>query len=393
MKKVVFLMVCMIMYGFMAGQTSNLQELINKIGEKHVPDKRIGVYTVEAVQGDSNWILRGKTSDASAYKHLVDSLQNTHVAFTDSVVVLPIAAYRDSCWAFAPTSVIYLYARPSFNAEMITQALMGTPLKLLDKRPGGWKQIQTPDGYIGWTEMYLEKISLKERTAYNAKPKVVVMAHNAFVYEKKSVLAPIVSDVVMGNILVQIPTKNNKDEFVAVSLPDGRKGYMLACEVMSMDKWKKSIRLNGDHLLKLAKEFTGLPYFWGGLSVRGVDCSGLMKSVYFMHGIILPRDASQQYYCGTPVDISQGYDQLQPGDLLFFGKENPQDPTHPKVSHVAMYNGNKTFIHSSNTVHISSLDPLSPVYDEYNHKRLVGAKRIIGATGGFWNLFEHEWYQ
>ena len=56
------------------------------------------------------------------------------------------------------------------------------------------------------------------------------------------------------------------------------------------------------------------------------------KTVYLKHGVVLRRDASQQAKTGIPVDISEGYDKLRPGDLLFFGKN--------RVRHVAIYLGN-----------------------------------------------------
>jgi len=103
-----------------------------------------------------------------------------------------------------------------------------------------------------------------------------------------------------------------------------------------------------------------------------MDCSGFSKTVYLKHGIVLKRDASQQAKNGIPVDISEGYDQLRPGDLLFFGKK--------RVRHVAIYLGNKEFIHAAGYVHISSLDPEQPHYDEGNTTELLSARRILGSS-------------
>ena len=86
---------------------------------------------------------------------------------------------------------------------------------------------------------------------------------------------------------------------------------------------------------------------WGGSSVKGVDCSGFVQSVFFRNGLILARDASLQALHGSPVDITAGFGNLRRGDLLFFGsKEN--GIAH--VTHVAIYLGNSDYINSSGRV-------------------------------------------
>jgi gamma-D-glutamyl-L-lysine dipeptidyl-peptidase len=69
-----------------------------------------------------------------------------------------------------------------------------------------------------------------------------------------------------------------------------------------------------------------------------MDCSGFTKMVYFMHGIILARDASLQVRHGQPVNPGDSFENLQPGDLLFFGrKANEEQPE--RITHVAISKG------------------------------------------------------
>ena len=82
----------------------------------------------------------------------------------------------------------------------------------------------------------------------------------------------------------------------------------------------------GESIVRCALKLIGLPYLWGGTSSKGVDCSGFSKTVYYLNGLILNRDASQQALHGMHVDLSEGYGQLRPGDLLFFGSRENSKP-------------------------------------------------------------------
>lgn len=119
-------------------------------------------------------------------------------------------------------------------------------------------------------------------------------------------------------------------------------------------------------LVKTAKTFIGIPYRWGGSSVKkGFDCSGLTMAVYKLNGLDLPRTSKNQYQTG--VCISQK--DLSKGDLVFFDTSGGKN-----VSHVGIYVGNGKFIHAprkGKTVCVSSLS------SRYYKKRYLGARSYL----------------
>ncbi|MHB9056356.1 MAG: NlpC/P60 family protein [Paludibacteraceae bacterium] len=392
MKKILFLIIQVQFISFSVfSQNADIEKIINSVKENYVPDKRISVYDVYTQKSNNSIVIKGKISDSDVYKKLLQSAKNEGIAFVDSIKLLPENTIGEKHWSVVPLSAVYIRSKPDFAAEIITQALLGTPVKVLDKK-GGWLLIQTPDQYIGWTSTDLKMIDRNELSLYNKRTKVIVTDNNTIVYENASDESQRIMEVLMGNILTLEDNKTGR-KFTQISFPDGRKGYISSKSIKTLSDWQKSFQLNGENIIKTAKLFLGLPYFWGGTSSRGVDCSGFTKTVYFMYGLILQRDASQQFYCGENVDISESFDKLQKGDLLFFGRKTASDPVKYNVVHVAIYMGDKRFIHSSGEVRINSLDANRFDYDEYNYKRLIGARRIIGTTmKNISNVFHNEWY-
>ena len=277
-----------------------------------------------------------------------------------------------------------------YDAEMGTQLLLGMPLQIVQQK--GWWQIKTPEGYIAWMEKSaFVRMDKKIFNQWISAKKVIFTDDYGFAYETPDEHKQRASDLVFGNLL---KWEGETKKFFHVSYPDGRKAYILKKQACLFDKWQASLRLNEKSVVQTALTLKGIPYTWGGTSVKGMDCSGFTKMVFLKHGVILRRDAWQQAQTGIPVDISDGYGNLRPGDLMFFGKKATSDMGE-KIRHVAIYIGNKEFIHAAGYVRINSLDPEKPNYDEGNTREFIRASRIIGAVGseGIWSIKNHPLYQ
>lgn len=269
-------------------------------------------------------------------------------------------------------SVGTLHSSPSYASEIVTQVLLGSVVDIVEVRDD-WRKIETSDKYSGWIRGSVATVNNDELNNYLTNTKIIVTSLTACSYESAYVGSMTVSDLVVGNILSFV---GERDGFYEVVYPDERVGFVSKDCAEKLSDWKNNIVLTGDKIVSTAFRFIGVPYLWGGTSYKGLDCSGLTKTVYMLNGINLPRDASQQVKRGVLVDTKGDFERLLPGDLLFFGtKESYNAPD--KIVHVAIYIGNKRFIHASDYVRINSFESNECIFDEFNANRYLRAKRYI----------------
>lgn len=121
----------------------------------------------------------------------------------------------------------------------------------------------------------------------------------------------------------------------------------------------------GEQLVATAKDYLGYRYVWGGMSTAGFDCSGFVNYVYKQYDYSMNRVAQSIY---TNDGVSVAKEDLQPGDLVFFGYSGTS------VTHVGMYIGDNQMIHASSSDGQVVITDLS---GSYYTRMYVGAKRII----------------
>lgn len=357
--------------------------IVADVKRRLAPDRRQVIADIAARQGaDGRVLLSGATSEGAVMAAVRSALDSASVSYTDSVRVYP-----DSVWALPRISVACMRVRPAHAGEMASQALMGMPLRVLDHVGGEWYLVQTPDGYIAYTNSpSIVLLSDAEMREWREADRLVVTAPyqlRVYTSPKASGVRDVVSDLVAGNI-VRGSLKHIRNGRVEVTLPDGRSGWADAKAFTEIGAWA-SQPFDSDVILDMAYSMEGTPYLWGGTSAKTLDCSGLAKTSYLANGLILMRDASQQALTGERIEAAD-WRNCRAADLLFFGNAKTG-----KVTHVAIYDADGRYVHSSGRVKRNSVDPASP---DYLTTPFLHAVRIHGheGTSGITRAAEHPWY-
>ena len=305
-----------------------------------------------------------------------------------TLVCVATAFGQQKRWAVVDLSSIYMRIAPDYESALETQELMGTVVEIIAEK-GYWREIISPQPYQAWcTEKGIVEMSEQEIEAYKAAPKCIFTELYGHVYESPSDKAATICDLVGGDIMRIAGQAGNdgkkgrglKGKWTQIMLPSGKTGWVRSSQVklhegfFSIAKGEgNSESISGslmESIIADAFKLKGVPYLWGGMTPKGVDCSGLVRWSFIMNGVLLPRNASQMVHCGDEVSL----DSLQRGDLVFFG--TPATSEKPRrVTHVGIYIGNGCIIHSSHMVRVNSLNPSEPDYYENAHN-LIAARRL-----------------
>jgi len=371
---------------------TGLNELLVSAHHQYPTDDRIELWDVSVHSDSGHFSLTGHLTSQEAYYALDEALDKQFPEVENRIILHSEDGDGALVNALVNNSVIHLRREPSSTKELVTQARLGAPVRIL-KTEGGKSLIQVPDAYIGWVnteEVHL--VDQVELTAYKEAEKLVFTAQYGLSYTEPDEGSMPVTDLVIGNIMRKVSEESG---FTQVLYPDGRLGWVKSKELVPAGEifYKTTLKEN---LVQTSLKFHGIPYLWGGNSSKNIDCSGLACNIYFMNGIQLPRDADMQALIGRELTTTMAPDGLEAGDLLFFGRKASEEQEE-NVTHVAMYIGDGEYIHSSGhreRVSINSMDSTKENYIERYPEIFVRAVRILGEDyDGFRPIAENAFYK
>ncbi|HWW42363.1 C40 family peptidase [Pedobacter sp.] len=374
-----------------------IKTIAENVGRKEVPDQRTDVFNLE-VTGAERPRVEVESTLPQAAEDLRAAFAKEGVQVDVVEHLLPSPALDGQVYGVVRLSVANNRKNPAHYAEMVTQMILGTPVQIL-KKEKGYSLVRSPDRYIAWVET--EALAVMDAAGFEQwrrADKLVYTEDYGSAYSRADVTSERVSDLVKGNLLKLL---GKEKKFYKVAYPDGRIAFIPLKTAQKYKQWISRPNPDAQQILATAKTLIGTPYLWGGTSMKGVDCSGFTKTSFFLNGIILPRDASQQALIGEPVDIyeadtvslSKCLKNLRAGDLLFFAAAKGR-AAHPRVTHTAIYMGNGEFIQSAGMVRINSMIPSAADYADFQSRTLVSARRILDEIGSpqITRIDQHELY-
>ncbi len=350
--------------------TDRLQALVDSLKAVHCPDRRETVFDITFKADSAGIILKGEVMDETARDQLFSGAKALGAGPVNNLIrVLPDSTAREIPWGIIRLSAAQVRAAPSNLSEMVSQNIMGAEVRILKSGANSFYYCQMEDNYLGWIK---ESAMVMGGQAFidewrNAE-RAVVLTLFCQAFEEPSEESDPVTDLVQGNTII---LEKSLGKWTQIRLPDGRQGYVRSANILPEKEQRKKFGAEVQSMIQLSKSVLGVPYLWGGSSVKGFDCSGFVQHFYKFHGIQLPRDASLQARVGEEVKFSGDLTVIQPGDLLFFGS-NPQ-----RITHVGMAIDSYRFIHASEWVKINSFDPDAKDYSAYLHERLRAVRRFI----------------
>jgi gamma-D-glutamyl-L-lysine dipeptidyl-peptidase len=255
----------------------------------------------------------------------------------------PQAAVAEPAAAVVLSSVENMFRRATDDSDVVSQAILGTNVKLLNKERNAagedWYEIETPDTYKGWIIASALRLLGPADKPYASTGKVFVISSLlANTYREDSVTRH--KPVKVAPISAALEIVGEKGErWLEINLPDGTRAWIQKGDGATREAPWTWPRRPVEDMVALSKRFIGLPYTWGGRSPFGFDCSGFVQLIYMMNGIPILRDTDIQMTKSGLLEVAKGEERA--GDLIFFGR------ALDRISHVGMMIDTEYFINAT----------------------------------------------
>jgi hypothetical protein len=227
--------------------------------------------------------------------------------------------------------VVNIYLEPQEDTQVDTQAIYGSVVEVVDQI-NDWSKIKTVDGVEGWVLSFQITTNLSYESNDQLRPVKSLFAHIYRVTDTTPY--PPLLTIPYGSKVKLDETVDKGERWVPMELISGEKAWIQRGDIDFAPRFKTL-----EEVLGFSKKFLGLPYTWAGTSSYGFDCSGFVQMLFKEMGLQLPRNSRDQAKCDLFIPVAQ--EDLQPGDLVFFGET--------RITHVGLYLGNDEFIHSGVT--------------------------------------------
>jgi len=242
-----------------------------------------------------------------------------------------------------------LRGEPTPDAPLVTEALKGERVMVYDTNAEGWAWGQlAADGYVGW-------LSANALTPPGPAPTHKVAALRTFVFSTPSIKVPPLEALPFG---ARLAIAHSEDVFAVTRAGN----FVPAVHLARMENYESDF-------VTVAERFLGAPYLWGGKTMLGLDCSGLVQIALSACGISCPRDSDmQEEALGAPVETGANLSGLRRRDLLFW------------KGHVAIVRDRTTLIHA-NAFHMAVvIEPIAEAVARIRDggSEITSARRIEG---------------
>ena len=224
------------------------------------------------------------------------------------------------------TPFVAVHREPSISALQTTQALFGEKIICFEEKDGWiWCQLMR-DGYVG----YISKSGVSKDLT---NPTHRVAVPSTFMYPLPNIKSQ-PADTLPMNARLEIVESEEKFS----KLPNGK--YVFTRHIKPLSEVETDF-------VSVAELFRDVPYYWGGKTAQGLDCSGLVQTSLEACGILSPRDTDmQETQLGRNLLIND-LDGLRRGDLVFW------------KGHVGIMADPKTLLHANGYHMMTIMEPLA----------------------------------